>query len=179
MFCKATPHLESKLKKWKKNYSTIYEMMNTSRFAWNDVKKCIEVDNNEAWESYSVTKWRNKPYPIFDKLASIFSKDRANGKGAEVPSEMMEDIGNDEGDDVNEDDSSISINKEGNYSTLNQGKRKRRSIDDGALVSVLKELVEVSAKKMDIVAEAFRKGNEDRFDIAKELKDIGLSPFEQ
>ncbi|KAL5739497.1 hypothetical protein ACOSQ2_028677 [Xanthoceras sorbifolium] len=92
---------------------------------------------------------------------------------------MMEDIGNDEGDDVNEDDSSISINKEGNYSTLNQGKRKRRSIDDGALVSVLKELVEVSAKKMDIVAEAFRKGNEDRSDIAKELKDIGLSPFEQ
>ncbi|KAL5756810.1 hypothetical protein ACOSQ2_021556 [Xanthoceras sorbifolium] len=94
--------------------------------------------------------------------------------------EMMENIGNDEGDDVNKDASPISINKESNYSRSNQGKRKRRSSsDDGALVSVLKELVKVSAKKMDIVAEAFNKGNEDRSDIAKELKDMGLSPFEQ
>ncbi|KAL5819496.1 hypothetical protein ACOSQ4_023338 [Xanthoceras sorbifolium] len=92
---------------------------------------------------------------------------------------MMEDIDNDEGDDVNEDAYPISINKKSNYSRSTQGKRKRRSSDDGALLSVLKELVEVSAKKMDIVVEAFRKGNEDRSDIAKELKDMRLSPFEQ
>ncbi|KAL5761046.1 hypothetical protein ACOSQ2_019884 [Xanthoceras sorbifolium] len=92
---------------------------------------------------------------------------------------MMEDIGNDEGDDVNEDTSPISINKESNYSKSTQRKRKRRSSDDGALLSVLKELVEVSAKKMEIVAEAFRKGNKDRSDIAKELKDMELSPIEQ
>ncbi|KAL5742138.1 hypothetical protein ACOSP7_028870 [Xanthoceras sorbifolium] len=181
---KANLHIESKLKKWKKNYSAIYDMMNTSGYAWNDVKKCIEVDSNEAWESYvkhhsSAAEWRNKPYPIFDRLANIFGKDRANGKGAEVLNEMMEDIGNDKGDDINENASLISINKESNYSRLTQGKRKRRSNDDGALVSVLKELVEVSVKKMDIVAETFRKGNEDRSDIAKELKDMGLSPFEQ
>ncbi|KAL5834752.1 hypothetical protein ACOSQ4_014249 [Xanthoceras sorbifolium] len=181
---KANPHLESKLKKWKKNYSTIYDMINTSGFAWNDVKKCIEVDSNESWESYvkhhsSAAEWRNKSYPIFDRLANIFGKDRVNGKGAKVPSEMMEDIGNDEGDDVNEDVYPISINKESNNSRSTQRKRKRRSSNDGALVAVLKELVEVSAKKMDIVAEAFRKGNEDRSDITKELKNMGLSPFEQ
>ncbi|KAL5864758.1 hypothetical protein ACOSQ3_002272 [Xanthoceras sorbifolium] len=168
----------------KKNYNTVYDMMNTSGFAWNDVKKCIEVDSNEAWESYvkhhsNVAEWRNKPYPIFDRLANIFGKDRANGKGAEVPSEMMVDIGNDEGDDVIEDASPISINKESNNSRSTQGKRKMRSSNDGTIVSVLKELVEVSAKKMDIVAEAFRNRNEDRSDIAKELKDMGLSPFEQ
>ncbi|KAL5803062.1 hypothetical protein ACOSQ4_031367 [Xanthoceras sorbifolium] len=181
---KANPHLESKLKKWKKKFSTIYDMMNTSSFACNDVKKCIEVDSNEAWESYvkhysSAAEWRNKPYPIFDRLANIFGKDRANEEGVEVPSEMMVDIGNDESDDVIEDASPISINKESNNSRSTQGKRKRRSSNDGALVSVLKELVEVSAKKMDIVAEAFRNRNEDRSDIAKELKDMGLSPFKQ
>ncbi|KAL5846584.1 hypothetical protein ACOSQ3_010108 [Xanthoceras sorbifolium] len=127
----------------------------------------------------SAAEWRNKPYPIFDRLANIFGKDRANGKGAEVPSEMMVDIGNDEGDDVINDASPISINKENNNSRSTQGKRKRRSSNDGALVYVLKELVEVSAKKMDIVAEAFRNWNEDHSDIAKELKDMGLSPFEQ
>ncbi|KAL5789885.1 hypothetical protein ACOSQ2_004773 [Xanthoceras sorbifolium] len=116
---------------------------------------------------------------MFDILANIFCKECANGKGAEVPSGMMEDIDNDEGDDVNEDVSPILINKESNYSRSNQGKRKRRSSDDGALVSILKELVEVSAKNMDMVAETFRKGNKDRFDIAKELKDMRLSPFEQ
>ncbi|KAL5746846.1 hypothetical protein ACOSQ2_024143 [Xanthoceras sorbifolium] len=92
---------------------------------------------------------------------------------------MIEDIGNDEGDDVNENASPISINKESNNSRSTQRKRKRRSSNDGALVSVLKELVEVNAKNIDIVAEAFRKGNEDRSDIAKELKDMRLSPFEQ
>ncbi|KAL5741739.1 hypothetical protein ACOSP7_028471 [Xanthoceras sorbifolium] len=163
---KANPHLKSKLKKWKKNYSIIYDMMNTSGFAWND-------------HHSSAAEWRNKPYPIFDKLANIFGKDRANGKGAEVPSEMMVDIGNDEGDDVIEDASPISINKKSNNSRSTQGKRKRRSSNDGAIVSVLKELVEVSAKKMDIVAETFHNRNEDHSDIAKELKDMGLSPFEQ
>ncbi|KAL5734258.1 hypothetical protein ACOSP7_032119 [Xanthoceras sorbifolium] len=153
----------------KNNYSTIYDMMNTSGFAWNDVKKCIEVNSNKAWENVFVntisgTEWRNKPYLILKRLANIFGKDH---------------IGNDEGDDVNDDASSISIIKESNYSRSNQGKRKKRSSDDGALMSVLKELVEVSAKKMDIVAKAFRKGNEDRYDIIKELKDMKPSPFEQ
>ncbi|KAL5846271.1 hypothetical protein ACOSQ3_009795 [Xanthoceras sorbifolium] len=148
---KANPHLESKLKKWKKKIT----------------------------HHSSAAEWRNKPYPIFDRLANIFGKDRANGKGAEVPNEMIVNIDNDESDDVIEDASPISINKESNNSRSTQGKRKRRSSNDGALVSVLKELVEISAKKMDIVAEAFRNRNEDRSDIAKELKDMRLSPFEQ
>jgi len=49
---KANPHIESKLKKWKKTYSIIYDMSNTSGFAWNDVKKCIEVDSDDAWKTY-------------------------------------------------------------------------------------------------------------------------------
>ncbi|KAL5794780.1 hypothetical protein ACOSP7_003374 [Xanthoceras sorbifolium] len=142
---KMTPHLESKLKKWKKNYSTINDMMNTSEFAWNAVKKCIELDNNETCESYikyhsCATKWRNKPYPIFDRLANIFGKNHANGKGTEVLSEMMKDIGSGECDDVNKQASPISINKESNYSRLNQGKRKRRSSNNGALMFILKEV---------------------------------------
>ncbi|KAL5835112.1 hypothetical protein ACOSQ4_014609 [Xanthoceras sorbifolium] len=92
---------------------------------------------------------------------------------------MIEGVGNDKGDDINEDASPISINKESNYSRLNKRKRKMRSSDDGALVFVLKELVEVSAKRMDMGAEAFHNGNEDRSDIAKELKYMGLSPFEE
>ena len=27
-------------------------MINTSGFAWNDVKKCVEVDSDDAWQTY-------------------------------------------------------------------------------------------------------------------------------
>ena len=49
---KANPHIESKLKKWKKTYSMVVDMINTSGFAWNDVKKCVEVDSDDAWQTY-------------------------------------------------------------------------------------------------------------------------------
>ena len=48
---KANPHIESKLKKWKKTYSMVVDMINTSGFAWNDVKKCVEVDNDDSWQN--------------------------------------------------------------------------------------------------------------------------------
>lgn len=27
-------------------------MLNTSGFGWNNVRKCVEVDNEEVWKSY-------------------------------------------------------------------------------------------------------------------------------
>lgn len=49
---KATPHIDSKMRKWKKYYGLICDMMNRSGFVWNDVRKCIEVDSEEAWLTY-------------------------------------------------------------------------------------------------------------------------------
>ena len=49
---KANPHIESKLKKWKKQYGIVYDMLNKSGFGWNDSLKCVEVDSDEAWRSY-------------------------------------------------------------------------------------------------------------------------------
>ncbi|KAL6219402.1 hypothetical protein ACLB2K_007161 [Fragaria x ananassa] len=63
---KAYPHIESKLKKWKQNFSIVYDMINTSGFAWNDAKN----------------------FPIYDRLALSFGTDRANGRGAETPADM-------------------------------------------------------------------------------------------
>ncbi|KAL5550524.1 hypothetical protein UlMin_000743, partial [Ulmus minor] len=49
---KAVPHIESKLRKWKKHYRIISDMLTQNGFSWNDAKKCVEVDNYETWQSY-------------------------------------------------------------------------------------------------------------------------------
>ena len=49
---KASPHIDSKIRKWKKQYGLMFDMLNTSGFGWNDVKKCVEVDSDEVWNSY-------------------------------------------------------------------------------------------------------------------------------
>ncbi|CAB4278335.1 unnamed protein product [Prunus armeniaca] len=45
-------------------------MINKSAFAWNDSLKCIEVDNDEAWNTYvqhnkDVDDWRGKQCLIY------------------------------------------------------------------------------------------------------------------
>nr|XP_048326632.1 uncharacterized protein LOC125421496 [Ziziphus jujuba var. spinosa] len=84
---RASPHIESKMKKWKKQYGIIYDMLNKSGFGWNDSLKCVEVDSDDAWKAYvqcnpSAKSWRSKPFPMYERLANIFGKDRATGVGA-------------------------------------------------------------------------------------------------
>ncbi|CAL9001715.1 unnamed protein product [Prunus brigantina] len=173
---KACLHIESKLKKWKKQYSIVYDMINTSGFAWNDIKKC---HHKEAAE------WRSKPFPLFNRLSNIFGKDRANWQRAEVPADMMEEQSNNEvnasDNCVQEDASPMSLNKEGSQSMNSQNKRKRAasSSDEAKIVTVLEKLFEASGKRMQMVIEAIIKGNEDQYDIAKELKKMGFSPLDQ
>ncbi|XP_060671461.1 uncharacterized protein LOC125423312 [Ziziphus jujuba] len=106
---RATPHIESKLKKWKEQYGIIYDMLNKSGFGWNDTLKCVEIDSDDAWKTYvqsnpSAKSWRDKPFPIYERLANIFGKDRATGHGAQTPIDLVNDINmepdNDQIDDV-------------------------------------------------------------------------------
>ena len=48
---KASPHVESKIKKLKKECSIVCDMLNTDGFSWNNVMKCVEVDS-ETWKTY-------------------------------------------------------------------------------------------------------------------------------
>ncbi|PON57263.1 Myb/SANT-like domain containing protein, partial [Parasponia andersonii] len=49
---KANPHIDSKMKVLRKQYSIVYDMLSKSGFRWNNVKKYVEVDSEEVWQSY-------------------------------------------------------------------------------------------------------------------------------
>ncbi|KAL6225379.1 hypothetical protein ACLB2K_004229 [Fragaria x ananassa] len=169
---KANPHIEPKLKKLKKDYSIIYDMIKKSGFAWNDIKKCVEVDSNE--NNKKAKGWRNKSYPMYKRLANIFGTDRANENAAEVPAEMMDEQSYNE-DDINiENDTSLQVSQQ---SQVSQKKRKRNNED--RIILILDRLFEESGKRMQMVTDARVKGNEDRSDIASELKKMGLFVLDQ
>ncbi|XP_057425758.1 uncharacterized protein At2g29880-like [Lotus japonicus] len=97
---KVKPHIESIVRRLKNEYKELYDMLNTSGFGWDEVNKKILVDSDDVWNSYIqankkdniVKNYRNKVFPHFDRLVIIFGKDRANGKGAEDPADIVEDL---------------------------------------------------------------------------------------
>ncbi|KAL6284753.1 hypothetical protein ACE6H2_015682 [Prunus campanulata] len=82
---------------------------------------------------------------------------------------------------VQEDASPMTLNKEGSQSINSQNKRTRAasSSDEEKIVTVLEKLFEASGKRMQMVTETIIKGNENRSNIAEELKRMGFSPLDQ
>ncbi|TQD95513.1 hypothetical protein C1H46_018869 [Malus baccata] len=157
---KAIPHIDSKMRSWKKDYAIVYDMVNKTSFAWNDVRKCIEVDSTEVWQSYvKVNKEAEgglgKSFPLYDRLNVIFGKDRATGVGAATPTEMMnepEHINEDEDEDEDEVETiSPSVARRSGSSST----RKRKSVaNDNDLAVVFKEMISESVDKLGGVLQA-------------------------
>ncbi|CAL9005210.1 unnamed protein product [Prunus brigantina] len=63
----------------------------------------------------------------------------------------------------------MSLNKEGSQSMNNQSKRKRdaSSSDEEKIVTVLEKLFEAFGKRIQMVTEAIKKGNENRSILPK------------
>ncbi|KAM6551262.1 hypothetical protein CsatB_001070 [Cannabis sativa] len=174
---RASPHIENKYRMLKKQYSIVFDMVNTSGFSWNDVKKCVQVDSDEAWLTYTqnikdAKGWRNKPFPMYERLANIFGKDRATGKGAEAPADMVENM-NLEAEEETDDSRSVNQNL-----SSPRGRRKRsRSDDDGMkeIASTFKTMFEHSIEQMRLMVQ----GTTNDKELAKELKSMGLSVDDQ
>ncbi|KAK0571848.1 hypothetical protein LWI29_000578 [Acer saccharum] len=199
---KAVPHIESKLKFWKKQYGIVYDMLNTSGFGWNDVRKCIEVDSDEAWKSYvqhhkQAEGFRGKHFPLYERLANIFGKDRANGKAAQTPDQQAADF--DEGDnsgnefEIPESFSPMSMNQSqsdfyGNQAVSQSSCRKRlRSKSTDPIASSMNRFSDMMKEAMEKTTEAFKefgqilatnKANEYER-IAHELQRINIRRVDQ
>ncbi|KAL5789535.1 hypothetical protein ACOSQ2_004423 [Xanthoceras sorbifolium] len=201
---KANPHIESKLKFWKKQYGVVYDMLNTSGFGWNDVRKCVEVDSDEAWKSYvqhhkQAEGFRGKHFPLYERLANIFGKDRATGKMAQTPDQQAADL--EEGDNFSnefetaENFSPISMNQSqsdllGNQAASQPVCRKRSRSGSrlaDPIASSMNRFSDVIKEAMDKTTEAFKefgqilatnKANEHE-QIAHELQKMGIRRVDQ
>ncbi|XP_048328646.2 uncharacterized protein LOC125422174 [Ziziphus jujuba] len=158
---RANPHSESKLKKWKKQYGIIYDMLNKSGFGWNDSFKCVEVDSDKVWKAYvqsnpSAKAWRGKPFPMYERLATIFGKDRAAGHGVQTPIDMVNDLnldsGNEQFNDMCSPMSMNEIHSEPSTRPKSRGKRKSGLKDDDIVSgfgNVAEKLFDKLAAKLD------------------------------
>ncbi|GFZ11504.1 hypothetical protein Acr_22g0009020 [Actinidia rufa] len=91
---RANPHIESKIKMWRKQYNLLQDMLKTSGFGWDDVEKIILVDSDNVWDNYvrrekDVKGMRNKSFPYYEDWLVLFSKDRATRDLAEGPTDSV------------------------------------------------------------------------------------------
>ncbi|CAL5339706.1 unnamed protein product [Camellia sinensis] len=98
---RATPHIDSKIKLWRKQYNTLQDMLKISGFGWDDDQKMVLVDSDDVWQNYvrkvSAAKgMRNKPFPFYEDWLILFGKDRATGELAEDPADAVAAIENED-----------------------------------------------------------------------------------
>ncbi|XP_044477557.1 uncharacterized protein At2g29880-like [Mangifera indica] len=116
---KATPHIESRVKLLKRQYNAINEMIeNENGFGWNDEEKCVTASKDvfDDWvRSHPNAKGlRHKPFPHYDSLVIVFGKDRATGAGAEIATDVVEEL-DIENLDNNEDTIEIDVELDSDY----------------------------------------------------------------
>ncbi|KVI08161.1 Myb/SANT-like domain-containing protein, partial [Cynara cardunculus var. scolymus] len=103
-------HIQNKMKRLKDKYSAAYDMLNTSGFGWDDAHQCVTVDAQVLEEYLKLKKHpsknyiANKPFPQYERLKTIFRKDRATGSMAESAADALEHINLESavGDDTDE-----------------------------------------------------------------------------
>ncbi|KAL8505738.1 hypothetical protein ACS0TY_016814 [Phlomoides rotata] len=84
----ANPHINSKIRVWKKEYSALSDLLSRSGIGWNSTTSMIKVDDEGEWDaSRRVTESTNKRFAlqivaVLCPLLEIFGKDMTIGENA-------------------------------------------------------------------------------------------------
>ncbi|KAL0282053.1 UNVERIFIED_CONTAM: hypothetical protein Sangu_2972800 [Sesamum angustifolium] len=79
---KAEPHINSKLRVWKRQYSTLCSMMAKSGLGWDNNRNMVIIDDDNAWDEFlkidlSAKGMRYKSWPFFPAWREIFDSSSA------------------------------------------------------------------------------------------------------
>ncbi|KAL4556449.1 hypothetical protein LXL04_039101 [Taraxacum kok-saghyz] len=105
---KAKPHIESRIKTLKSDWSAVHDMMswnNTSGFGWDSENKMLEAPQS-VWQAYAqvhknAAKWRGKKFPYYWDFCFVFGKDRANGRDAQTAADIISEMTNEQEEPIN------------------------------------------------------------------------------
>ncbi|KAL8476505.1 hypothetical protein ACS0TY_028979 [Phlomoides rotata] len=94
----ATPHINSKIHVWKKEYGTLSDLLSKSEIGWNSTTFMIDVEDESVWEGCrraypSLKGFRHKTWPYYTQWIEIFGKDRATGENAVDPIDLANEMG--------------------------------------------------------------------------------------
>ncbi|KAG6510299.1 hypothetical protein ZIOFF_028308 [Zingiber officinale] len=89
---KAKPHIESRLRTFQKLHNVIQDMLygvGSSGFGWDSEKKIVTAENSTHGDA---EQFRYKSLTYYEELSIIFGGDRASGKDAQVPADIVEEL---------------------------------------------------------------------------------------
>ncbi|KAJ9558536.1 hypothetical protein OSB04_013150 [Centaurea solstitialis] len=180
---KAEPHIKSRMKTWKTHFTIVYDMVHTTGFGWNEEKSCV-VAEDSVWDEYvkshkGAAKFRGKPFPFYDKLCTIFGKDRATGSKAidlgeedDVMEEMQKSSPLDDFD-FDEEPVEGACRSDAPTSSVTSKRKRRRSVDgDEIYRESCKEMKEVLVRFGDIVGEGLNKESSEAREKSLEAREI-------
>ncbi|KAL8496700.1 hypothetical protein ACS0TY_020399 [Phlomoides rotata] len=93
----ATPHINSKIHIWKKEYGALSGLLSKSGIGWNSTTHTLDIVDETVWDAQkmadpTVRSMRNKSYPYYDKWLDIFGKDRATGEHVTDPIDLVNEM---------------------------------------------------------------------------------------
>ncbi|XP_042401207.1 uncharacterized protein LOC121991264 [Zingiber officinale] len=195
---KAKPHIESRLRTFQKLHNVVHDMLygvGSSGFGWDSEKKLVTAENS-VWDEYIKThgdaeQFRYKSLAYYEELSVIFGGDRASGKDAQVPANIVEEI------DKVAVDNDESIGIDGDYASYGQdfnfgsneenSKPKRRKTESTKdLSQVIREATAILGEELNNASNRLSKaleydeGTEKRMKINEVLTKLpGLSMLER
>ncbi|XP_015166373.1 uncharacterized protein [Solanum tuberosum] len=94
---KGEPHVNSKLKFWKRCYASLSLLKGRSGLGFQYSDGTIIIDDPKEWDKFlkddpGASNMNTKKWPLFADWEEIFGKDRATGEHAEGPLDAVEDI---------------------------------------------------------------------------------------
>ncbi|KAG6495176.1 hypothetical protein ZIOFF_042967 [Zingiber officinale] len=188
---KAKPHIESRLRTFQKLHNVVHDMLygvGSSGFGWDSEKKLVMAENSTHGDA---EQFRYKSLAYYEELSVIFGGDRASGKDAQVPAEIVEEI------DKVAVDNDESIGIDGDYASYGQdfnfgsneenSKPKRRKTESTKdLSQVIREAIAILGVELNNASNRLSKaleydeGTEKRMKINEVLTKLpGLSMLER